>query len=171
MGWFFDTPSWWIAHNCTHHDLGHPRAPPDDHQASNHHWSPRVTSINSHLTKTSPMRKVNAHFYSLCTNEVLNLGLSNLNHRTWLLLYLALQSVSSANKWARELSWTGRKSIYTPHFKTYPLGSNSAHFKVTGCPCQSDRTHPVSSQWLQCCQPRQTTVRVTGPSWPDVSGP
>jgi hypothetical protein len=36
--------------------------------------------------------------YSLCTNDVLNLGFSNLNHPTRLLLSLALQSVSSTEQ-------------------------------------------------------------------------
>ena len=59
-------------------------------------WSPKVTSTNSHLIKTSLMRKVDAPCYSLCTNEVLNLGLSNLNHPTRLLLSLTLQRCFSA---------------------------------------------------------------------------
>ena len=54
--------------------------------------SPRVTSTNSHLTKTSLMRKVDAHLL------LLNLGLSNLNHPIRLLLSLAVQSVSSAEQ-------------------------------------------------------------------------
>ena len=37
-------------------------------------------------------------YYSLCTNEVLNLGLENLNHPTRLLLSLAHQMVSSAEQ-------------------------------------------------------------------------
>ena len=58
--------------------------------------SPRVTSTNYHLTTTSLMRRVDAHFATLdLTNEVLNIGFSNLNHPTILLLSLILQSVSS----------------------------------------------------------------------------
>ena len=55
---------------------------------------------------------------------------------------------SQLKKWARELNWTSRKSIYTPDFKTYPLGSNSAYFEVIGRSGQSDWTCPVSSQPL-----------------------
>jgi hypothetical protein len=66
------------------------------------------------------------------------------------------------NKWARELSWT--RSIYTPHFKTYPLGSNSTYFGVIGRACQSGRTRPISSQRLQCISLSEKTVTVTRPS-------
>ena len=58
------------------------------------------------------------------------------------------KGVSQLNIWAREISWTSRRGIYTLHFKTYLLGSNSAHFGVTGRSCQSGRTCPVSSQRL-----------------------
>jgi hypothetical protein len=64
------------------------------------------------------------------------------------------------NKWARELNWMSRRSIYKAHFKTYLLGSNSAHCGVTRRACRSDRTCPVSSQWLHCI----------GHSPPDMSG-
>ena len=86
--------------------------------------------------------------YFLCTNEVLNLGLSNLNHPTGLLLSLALQRCFSAEQMGKRAKLDEWGSIYTPHFKTYPLGSNSAHFEVTGRSGQSDQTRPVSSQRL-----------------------
>ena len=75
-GWFFDTPSRWITHNCSQLELGHPQALSNDHQTPNHpkpsRWwrSPRVTSTNSHLTTTSLIRRVDAHFATLdLTNE------------------------------------------------------------------------------------------------------
>jgi hypothetical protein len=48
--------------------------------------------------------------------------------------------VSQLSKWARELSWMSRRSIYTPHFKTELLLSNSALYEVTGLAGQGDRT-------------------------------
>jgi hypothetical protein len=65
--------------------------------------SPRVTSTNSHLTKTSLMKRWMHTCYSLCTNNVLNLGFSNLNHPTRFLLSLALQSVSSAEQMGKRV--------------------------------------------------------------------
>ena len=54
-----------------------------------------ITKSNKHklsLDQDKPNEKGWMHTcYSLCTNEVLNLGLSNLNHPTRLLLSLALQ--------------------------------------------------------------------------------
>jgi hypothetical protein len=79
------------------------------------------------------------------------------------------KGVSQLNKWVRELNWTSRRCIYTPHFKTYPLRSNSAFFVMTNA--------PVSSQWLQYVRLSDLTVRVirhraeSGPSWLDESGP
>ena len=58
------------------------------------------------------------------------------------------KGVSQLNIWVRELSLMSRRGIYTPHFKTYSLGSNSAHFGVTGRSGQSDRTRAVSGQRL-----------------------
>ena len=58
------------------------------------------------------------------------------------------KGISQLNKWTRGLTWTSGGSIYTPHFKTYSLGSNSAHFGVTGRSGQSDRTRLVSGQRL-----------------------
>ena len=58
--------------------------------------SPRVTNTNSHLTKKGLIRKVDAHLLLSCTNEILNLGLSNLNHPTRLLLFLTLKRCFSA---------------------------------------------------------------------------
>jgi hypothetical protein len=55
------------------------------------------------------------------------------------------KGISQLNKWARVLRWTSRRSIYTTHFKTYPLGSNSAAFRVTGRTSRSDRTCQVST--------------------------
>ena len=86
------------------------------------------------------------------------------------------KGVSQLNKWARELSWTSRRSIYTPHFKTYPLGSNSAHFGVTERTYRSDQTRPVSSQQLHCVSKPENTVRETrhtatsDPPRPNMSG-
>jgi hypothetical protein len=55
------------------------------------------------------------------------------------------KGVSQQNKWAGGLSWMSRKSIYSPHFKTYPLGSNSAHFGVTGRTRRYDGTRPLNT--------------------------
>jgi hypothetical protein len=74
--------------------------------------------------------------YSLCTNEVLNLGLSNFNHPTRL---LHSKGVSQLNKWARELPWTSGLSIYTPSFKTQRLEANSANFRVIRHAGQGDQ--------------------------------
>ena len=63
------------------------------------------------------------------------------------------KGVSQLNIWARVLSWTSRRGIYIPHFKTYSLRFNSAHFGVTRCSGQSDRTRPVSGQWLHDVSP------------------
>jgi hypothetical protein len=41
------------------------------------------------------------------------------------------KGVSQLNKWARELKWTSRRSIYTPSFKTWPLLSTSAKYDMT----------------------------------------
>jgi hypothetical protein len=48
------------------------------------------------------------------------------------------------NKWARGLSWTSRKSIYTPNLKNIPVGVQLSIFGVIGRACQSDGTRPVS---------------------------
>jgi hypothetical protein len=119
--------------------------------------SPRATSTNSHLTKISLMKKVDAHpLLPICTNEVLNLGLSNLNHPTRLLLSLTLQSIPQLNKWARKLSWTSRRSIYTPHFKTYLLGSNSANSRWLDAPVHViGRVQQVANGYIaSTCQRR-----------------
>ena len=55
--------------------------------------SPRVTSTNSHLTTTSLMRRVVAHFATLDLANEVSLGFSNLNHLTRTLLFLVLSKV------------------------------------------------------------------------------
>ena len=50
------------------------------------------------MTKTSLMSKVDTHLLLTCTNEVINLELSNLNHPTRLLLSLALQRCFSTEQ-------------------------------------------------------------------------
>jgi hypothetical protein len=52
--------------------------------------------------------------YSLCTNNVLNLRLSNLDHPIRL---LHSKDVFQLNKWVRNLAWTSGISIYTPRSK------------------------------------------------------
>ena len=53
--------------------------------------------------------------YSLCINEVLNLGLSNLKHPTGLLHSLGLQMVASANQMSkREELDELEMYLYTP---------------------------------------------------------
>ena len=91
--------------------------------------------------------------YSLCTNEVLNLDYQISITPLGSCSSLHSKGVSQLNIWARELSWTSRRGIYTPYFKTYSLESNSAHFGVTGRSGQSDRTRSVSGQWLHDTSP------------------
>ena len=134
-GWFFNTPSRWIAHNRSHHDLGHPQAPSDDHQVSNHHQAILVMTItksNKHklsLDQDKPNEKGGCTLatpYALMRSLILDYQISI----TPLVSCSPLHSkgVSQLNIWARELSWTSRRGIYTPYFKTYSLGSNLAHF-------------------------------------------
>ena len=80
--------------------------------------SPRVTRTNSHLTKTSLMRKVDAHLLLSIHNEVLNLGFSNLNHLTRLLLSIALQRCFSAKQMGKRPPMDEWSKYFYPSFKT-----------------------------------------------------
>ena len=115
--------------------------------------------------------------YSLCTNEVLNLGLANLNHPTRLLLSLALQKCFSAEqmgKRAKLNEWN--KYFYSP-LQNIPVGVQLSIFGVTGCSGQSDQMRLVSSQRLHCVIMSEEAIRETEPTatfdppGPDASGP
>jgi len=119
-----------------------------------------VTSTNSHLTTTSLMRRWMHTCYSLCTNEVCNLGLSNLNNLTRLLHSLVLKWLLQLNKWARELSWMSRSCIYRSSLQIQLLPSRTANFESSGRSGDTHQTCPGSSQWpmydrllefLLCC--------------------
>ena len=78
-----------------------------------------ITKSNKHklsLDQDKPNEKGGCTSYSLCTNEVLNLGLSNLNHPTRLLLSLALQSVSSVEQMGKRAELDELEMyLYTPN--------------------------------------------------------
>ena len=66
-----------------------------------------ITKSNKHelsLDLTKPNEKSRCTLATLCTNEVLNLGLANLNNPTRLLLSLAHQMVSSAEQMGKRAS-------------------------------------------------------------------
>ena len=69
--------------------------------------------------------------YSLCINEVINLGLSNLKYLTRLLHSLALKWLLQLKKWAIEVLWTSRSCIYKANHQIQPLPSIIAPVKVT----------------------------------------
>ena len=100
--------------------------------------------------------------YSLCTNEVLNLGLLNLNHPTRLLLSLVLQRCFSAEKMGKRPQMNKWDMYLYPPFKTLWFRSNSASIGMTGRSGQGDRTHrsvkyvsvskrAVCSDWTLAC--------------------
>ena len=115
--------------------------------------------------------------YSLCTNEVLNLGFSNLNHPTRLLHFLALQKCFLAEQMGKRAKldkW--EKYLYSP-LQNIPVGVQLSIFGVTGRLGQIDRTRLVSSQWLHCIILSEESIRgtrhtiVSDPPRPDVFGP
>jgi hypothetical protein len=84
--------------------------------------SPRVTSTNSHLTKTRLMRKVDAHFatpYVLIRSLILDSHISITPLGSWS-PFLSIV-FPQLNKWARELNWTSRVCIYTPPIQNKTL--------------------------------------------------
>ena len=77
---------------------------------------------------------------------------------------LHFKGVSQLNIWARELSWTSRRGIYTPTSKHTHWGPTQ-HI-------QSDQTRPVSGQRLHDASPviRDRTLTSVRSSPSDVSG-
>ena len=77
--------------------------------------------------------------YSPCTNEDLNLGFSNLNHLTRLLLSLALSRCFSAEQMGKRPPMDEWSKYLYPSFKTNRWEAESALYKVTGRSGQGDR--------------------------------
>jgi hypothetical protein len=103
--------------------------------------------------------------YSLCTNEVLNLGFSNHNHLTRLLHSIAHKRCFSAEQMSkRELKWMSRGCIYNPLTQSQPLCANSAFFVVTGRVGRWQQSTVVSNMLSD-----RTRRRVRS-GWPDTSG-
>ena len=100
-------------------------------------WSPRVTSTNSHLTMTSPMRRVDAHFAILAfTNEgsllvsqisITSLGPCSSWHSQGCFSTVGMSKSTPSHEW--------RKYLYT-HVQNEPLcasaGWPDAPVKLTG---------------------------------------
>ena len=78
--------------------------------------------------------------YSLCTSEVLNIGLSTLNHHIRLLLSLRLQRRFTAKQLGkRPLMNKWDKYLY-PLIQNITVGGKLSKFGVTGRVSQGDRT-------------------------------
>ena len=69
--------------------------------------------------------------YSLYTNEVLNLGLANLNHLTRLLLSLTLQSVSLAEQMGKRASMHEMEGYKYPQAKELAITLQLSKVGVT----------------------------------------
>jgi hypothetical protein len=98
--------------------------------------------------------------YSICTNEVLNLRLSNHKHLTRLLHSLALKWLLRLNKWAREVLWTSRSCIYRASLQIQPLPSNSAPVWVIGRSDDRRQMRPTRSNSVL----KRLTIRGTSDS-------
>jgi hypothetical protein len=99
--------------------------------------------------------------YSLCTNEVLNIGFSNHNLLTRL---LHLKGVSQLNKWVRELKWMSGRSIYTPFTQIQPLCANSEFFVLTGrVRSMATVDFRFKLRWVT------GLIAESGQGWPDTS--
>ena len=69
--------------------------------------------------------------YSLCTNEVLNLGLANLNRSTRLLLFLAHQMVSSAKQMGKRAKLDEWEKYLYSLLQNIPVEVQLNIFRVT----------------------------------------
>jgi hypothetical protein len=80
--------------------------------------------------------------YSLCTNEVLNFGLSNLKHLTMFLLSLALKIFLQLNRWSRSCLEGIWVVFIDPHVK-------SNHYSSKQLLSGTEHVQCIQTEWLR----------------------
>ena len=121
-GWFFDTPSWWIADNRSQAWHEPPTRTPGGLRASNHHrtvyrwWrSPRVTSNELSLDPIKALESGGCILDSWnSTREGFTQEISQFSILSRLLLLSCTTRWFSTDQMGKDLPWT-RSSINTPH--------------------------------------------------------